>query len=122
MIRLVPPTKIELRPTETMGMGVFATQLIKMGEVLEDCHLIDLPTGDGLEVLPDFRFNYPARQDDWEYLVVPTGMGMVYNHSDMPNVIWNDHPTIQYVFRFIAIRDIQMGEQCFIHYGNAQYP
>ena len=122
MVRLQPATKLELRPTETMGMGVFANRLIKVGEVLEDCHLIDLPTNDGWDVLPDFRFNYPAREEDWEYLVIPTGFGMVYNHSETPNVVWNNHPTIPYVFRFTAVRDIQMGEQCFIYYGNVQFP
>jgi SET domain-containing protein len=123
MIRLTPPTKIEIRPTETMGFGVFANRLIRLGEVLEDTPLIYLPIDkSGPNLLPDYRFSYPARQDDWEYMCLASGMGSYYNHSDNPNVIWNDHPTQNGVFRFTALRDIQMGEQCFIYYGNVEFP
>jgi len=122
MIRLVPPTKIELRPTETMGMGVFANSLIKVGDVVEDCWTIDLPNDTEVDVLPDYRFHYPARALEYELLVLLTGMGMMYNHSDTPNVVWNNHPSIDYAFRFTAIRDIQIGEQCFIYYGNTEHP
>ena len=118
MIRLQPSNKLELRPTETMGIGVFANKLIRTGEVIEDCWTIDLPEN----VLSDYRFAYPARTTPAEFYVALTGMGMMYNHSNTPNVIWNEHPTIQYCFRFTAIRDIQMGEQCFIYYGDVQFP
>lgn len=114
MIRLQPATKLEIRPTETMGMGVFANKTIKVGEVLEDCWTIDLSE----DVLSDYRFAYPAKSSDADFYVVLTGMGMMYNHSNIPNVTWNEHPTLQYCFRFTAIRDIQMGEQCFIYYGD----
>ena len=123
MLKLTPPTKIEIRNTETMGLGVFAHTMIRIGEVLEDTPLVYLPIGqDGPDLLPDYRFSYPAREDNWEYMCMACGFGSIYNHSNNPNVIWNAHPTIANAFRFTALRDIQVGEQCFIYYGNVEYP
>jgi|SRR6056300_1139069 len=122
MIRLQPATKLELRPTETMGFGVFANKSIKVGEVVEDCWTIDLPSGTD-DILLDYKFGYPARTYPVDFFVALTGMGMMYNHSNTPNIIWNEHPSIQYCFRFTAVRDIQIGEQCFIYYGDdVQFP
>jgi len=122
MTKLTPCTKLELRLTETMGWGVFATELIKLGEVVEDCWTIDIPEYEGIDILPTHRFHYPAGEVDYEFLTIPTGMATMYNHSNTPNVVWGNHPTIDYAFRFRAIRDIQMGEQCFIYYGNVEFP
>lgn len=125
MVKLQPPKKIEVRPTPNMGMGVFATQPIKAGEVLEDCHLIPLPivkSQDDSIILPDYRFNWPAGVIDWIELVLPLGFGAIYNHSEEYNVIWEDHPSINKVFRYKAVRDIRRGEQCFVYYGNVYFP
>ena len=106
-----------------MGFGVFATDFIRGGEVVEDCNLLPLPIVESnMDILPDYRFNYPARQFDWEHLVVALGMGSMYNHSTTPNISWDNHPNIPFVFRYTATKDIYKGEQCFIYYGNIEYP
>ena len=123
MIELHAPTKLEIREAHKMGLGVFATDFINKGEVVEDCKVLPLPISEsGVDILPDYRFNYPARQQKWEHLVVALGMGSMYNHSDKPNIIWENHPTIPFVFRYVALKDIYKGEQCFIYYGNVQFP
>ena len=125
MVKLQPPKKVEVRPASDMGMGVFATQPIKAGEVIEDCHLLPLPILRGQTdstLLPDYRFNWPAGRIDWLELVLPLGMGAIYNHSNDYNVEWFDHPSIDKVFRYRAVKDIRRGEQCFVYYGNVEFP
>lgn len=37
---LIPPTKIAVRKSKVKGRGVFATQDLEEGEVIEECHFI----------------------------------------------------------------------------------
>ena len=125
MVKLQPPKKIEIRPSMGKGMGVFARESIKAGEVIEDCHLVFLPIQPyepSSTLLEDYRFNFPARQSNWTHQVLPLGMGAIYNHSNNFNVEWISHPTIPNVFRFRAVRDIRRGEECFTYYGNVEFP
>jgi hypothetical protein len=123
---LQPPRKIEIRNAPTMGFGVFANSFIKKGEVLEDCRLIELPISkeNGPDFLPDYRFNYPAGTSgsSWDSLVLATGMGSMYNHSNNFNVRWIDHPSIPLVFRYVATQDIKRNDQCYVYYGNVEFP
>jgi hypothetical protein len=41
-MNLLIPTKIEIKPSPGKGMGVFAIDVIEMGEVIEECHLVKL--------------------------------------------------------------------------------
>jgi|11BtaG_2_1085332.scaffolds.fasta_scaffold12000_1 hypothetical protein len=122
-MRLIPPHKLEVRVTANAGFGVFANTFIMEGEVLEECRLIKLPiTQNGPDILSDYRFNYPAGSVPWESLVIATGMGSLFNHSNNFNVKWIDHPTIPLVFRYVATRNILRNEQCYVYYGNDEFP
>ena len=120
MIKLVHPSKVEVRPSEGKGMGVFAKQFIRKGDPIEDCHLLFLPQNEGL--LDDYRFNWPAGQDDYDAQVIPLGFGAIYNHSNDNNISWMSHPDSNMFFRFYALRDIMPGEECCSYYGNTEFP
>jgi SET domain-containing protein len=110
-------TKIEIKPSPGKGMGVFAVEPIKSGEVIEECHLVKLPTKkwENSTLLMDYRFCYPMG-DNWEEYVLPLGYGCIYNHDNNNNAMWRNHPT-QRAFQFYALRDIEPGEEICTNYG-----
>lgn len=110
------PTKIEVKLSQGKGMGVFATQKILDGEIIETCYLLTIPKEGNL--LNDYRFLYPKRTLT-EY-VIPLGFGCIYNHSDSPNADWLDHPEYK-AFNFVAIKDIEIGEEICTYYGGDDY-
>ena len=67
----------------------------------------------------DYRFNYPT-QGEIEELVIPFGYGCIYNHSNDNNAIWKDHPYYK-AFQFIAVKDIEPGEEICTYYGGDSY-
>lgn len=118
---LVPPTKITVQQSPNKGLGVFATEDIYEGEVLEDCMLQHL--GGELSrsnAFTHYRFNHPKRVDSLKR-VLALGQGGVFNHDNNNNAYWIDHPQIKNVFRFIATRNISKGEEVCTSYGDADY-
>jgi SET domain-containing protein len=114
-------TKIEIKTSPGKGMGVFAVEPIKEGEVIEECHLIKLPTKkwETSSLLVDYRFCYPMGEN-WEDYVLPLGYGCIYNHNDNNNAMWRNHP-IYRAFQFYALRDIEPGEEICTNYGPGYY-
>ena len=114
-------TKIEIKTSPGKGMGVFAVEPIKEGEVIEECHLIKLPTKkwETSSLLVDYRFCYPMGEN-WEDYVLPLGYGCIYNHNDNNNAMWRNHPTYR-AFQFYALRDIEPGEEICTNYGPGYY-
>ena len=114
-------TKVEVKESPIHGMGVFAIEDIKAGEIIEECHLISLPFKPGEQsfFLYDYKFNYPAEGKVEEY-VLPLGNGCIYNHSDNNNAYWRNHPQYK-EFQFVAIKDIKVGEEICTYYGGDEY-
>lgn len=110
------PTKIEIKLSSGKGMGVFAIQKILQGEIIETCLLLAIPKNKDL--LTDYRFLYP-KNTLTEY-VIPLGYGCIYNHSNFPNADWLDHPEYR-AFNFVAIKDIEIGEEICTYYGGDDY-
>ena len=112
------PNKIEIKESPGKGMGVFSTDFIKKGEVIEECYIIKLPTKRweiSSTLLYDYRFCYP-QGENWTEYVIPLGYGCVYNHSDENNAMWRNHSTKR-GFEFYACRDIEIGEEICTNYG-----
>jgi hypothetical protein len=110
------PTKIEIKMSPGKGLGVFAKEKIQMGEIIETCPLISI-SKEG-DILPDHRFLYPKNTIE-EYVIV-LGYGSMYNHSNNPNADWKNHPEYK-AFNFIAIKDIEVGEEICTYYGGEGY-
>ena len=108
--------KIYVKEAPFKGMGVFAAQDIKEGELIEKCYLLKVTTDDkDLGPLHDYVFNYP-HTGKFKHLVLPLGAGCIYNHDDNPNAIWYDSKE-QLHFDYIALRDIKKDAEICTHYG-----
>jgi len=115
---------IEIKHTTEMGYGVYATRDFEKGELIERCYCIkicdlekDIPAD-----LKNYAFQYPPGQyERAQYYVLPSGYGFVYNHSDDNNAKWvlSKYPMF---FDYIAIKNINKGEQIFTNYGNYEFP
>lgn len=116
------PKKVEIRNSKGKGRGVFATESILAGEVIEVCPILVLPTNPMMDnfILIDYRFSYPCKpksemmSDELRY-VIPLGYGCIYNHSDQNNAIWRQHSEYE-ALEFYAIRDISKNEEICTRY------
>lgn len=116
-----PTNKIYVNKSPIHGNGVFASQPIKKGEVIEVCPVIDIEFKEGeiSDILINYRFNWPHGTKP-EKQVIPTGYGMIYNHSNTPNANW----TTKYsdnCFEFFAVKDIEIDEEICTYYGDESY-
>ena len=122
---ITPPKNIEIKKTQQKGWGVYATENIKKGQVIERCYCIyvsDLPSETNSALL-DYAFNYPKGMDvkDGAKHCIPLGYGCIYNHDNEPNAKW-DNCELEMFFDFIAIKDIKPGEEICTYYGKDYWP
>lgn len=118
-----PPTKIVVGKSAVHGLGVFATELIQPGELVERCPMVPL----------NFRSNYHKDTKLYDYLYLNgehsqeseqhgfimcmvLGYGMIYNHQDRPNANWKFNWVENYA-DLVAQRLIRKGEEIFTSYG-----
>jgi len=111
------PTKLKISKSEGRGWGVFASQNIKSGEVLEECVVYKVP----LAGTDNYSFQYKRGSMLKKEKRLSSGFGCMYNHSKDPNVEYLYHPTLVDVFIFRAKKDISIGEELFIYYGDGSY-
>jgi SET domain-containing protein len=100
---------------------VFALEKIYEGEIIEICPVIDMGLNkEPSHILIDYRFNWPQGLSEWEKQVVPAGYGMLYNHSNNPNVLWRSD-VVNNTFEFYAIKEINPNEEILTYYGSVEY-
>ena len=121
-MRINPPTKIYVESSPIHGLGVFASEDINEGEILEVCPVIDMGMrfGDTSHILIDYRFNWPQGGSPWDKQVVSTGFALLYNHSNTPNAAWRSNLENN-TFEFYSIKNIKAGEEVFVWYGDVSY-
>lgn len=118
---MIPPRKIYISNSEIHGLGIFALEKINEGEVIEVCPVIDMGLKrESSHILIDYRFNWPQGISEWEKQVIPTGYGMLYNHSDNPNALWRSD-LVNNTFEFYAVKEINPTEEILIYYGDVNY-
>lgn len=119
--KVYPPTKIYVDKSPIHGWGVFAKELIMPGEVFEECNVLTLPMEPGSvsNILMNYRFNWP-QGEVWVEQVCALGFGSLYNHSDTPNAYWKNNLDKK-TFEFIATKEILIGEEIFVWYGDDSY-
>ena len=119
-MNIVPPNKIRISNSSIHGLGVFATEIIYEGEIIEICPVIDMHlNGESTHILIDYRFNWP-QGNDCRVQVVSSGYGMLYNHNSDANALWRSNEENK-TFEFFAIKQINPNEEIFIYYGDVNY-
>ena len=75
-MKLKVPNKIEIKDSEIHGLGVFATERIEKGEIIEECHLITVPIDENTpeDLLIDYRFNWPQGRPNWREVLKAQGI------------------------------------------------
>lgn len=106
--------KIYVDDSPIHGRGVFCSEKIKAGEVIEECHFFLVPKDMEYPViLREHFFSWPKGSDE---LAVCLGYGSIFNHSDNQwNADWETDPT-KMRFIFYSTRDIEVGEEIFTNY------
>ena len=112
--------KIEVRMSSIDGYGVFAKEDIKKGEILEECHLIDvnLPRHPYVFMYPKGGNNLGGRHNGESIIVLPSGNGFIYNTSEDyigANATWI---TIYGLMTFVSIKDIKKDEEILTNFAN----
>jgi len=125
------PTKIDIRACP-WGYGVFATEKIEDGEVIEEAPLIILAlrTGDAKDQ-PKISALFPHTtpigcnceecKELGRRMVIASGYVQMYNHSDQENARMLQHKANKRIYVIEALKEINAGEQIFINYGSG-YP
>lgn len=122
MRKLLPSNKICLAPSQITkaGRGVFATQNIKKGQVIEVCPVILVPRKDVSNlkesILVNYYFYFGRSQKDKSRLAVALGYGSIYNHSYQPNATYIKKPT-EKVINFVALMNIRKGQEITVNYN-----
>ena len=119
--RINPPTKIYVDKSPVHGWGVFASQDIETGEIIEEVPVLELPINKGevTSLLIDYRFNWPQGVE-WDKQVVGLGFASLYNHSNDANAYWVSDLE-KNTFKFISNKKISSGDEIFIWYGDVNY-
>lgn len=115
--------KIVVGGSKVEGRGVFATDNIKEGELVERCPMVVMA----------HRMNYHKDPTIWSYMFTSTcpceeckrhgghflmvlGYGQIYNHQDNNNAQIKFFLKEQYA-DITALRDIKKGDEIFVSYG-----
>lgn len=111
-----PPTKIIVKDSPIHGLGVFCSEPIQAGEIIESCAFLKFPQSneEKIPVFQNYSFCWP-RSESWVNHAMVLGYGSFYNHSQFPSAQWY---TEEDKFVFYALKDINVGEEIFIDYAN----
>ncbi len=114
---LTPSTLIEVRRTGQKGRGVFARVSISEGTVIERAPVIVIPAIEIDENPYDTVLTRYCFQWGRDSVALVLGYGSLYNHSYRPNAYYRDRrPRVK---EYIALRDIQPGEEITINYNGS---
>ncbi len=109
-----PP--VQVKSSDIHRYGVFATHLIKQGEIIEECPILIFDNTNYSSKLDDYAFNWA----DENHCALALGYGSIYNHAEEPNA------KIQLDFKnelviFTALRPIFKGEEICIYYSEGWF-
>lgn len=94
------------------GFGVYAIEDIADNELIEECHVIEIPVDEVKgTVLMDYMFKISN-----DLYVLALGSGSNYNHRNQPNARW-EYDADKKLLKIVATRAIACGEEIYISYG-----
>ena len=109
--------KVAFGKSET-GLGVFARENIRDGELIEISPLIMVDEDAmAVDTLNDYVFTINKEENIYG---IALGYGSLYNHSDEPNADWAIDIENEQI-RFVAKGAIMAGEQISVSYGNSYW-
>lgn len=108
---------IEVRWTPHKGRGIFACTLIPEGTVIERAPVLVMPAAEVLATEDDTVLSHYLFEWGKNTVALALGYGSLYNHSYSPNARYEDGGRQQKLY--IAVRDIQPGEEVTINYNGS---
>ena len=107
---------VEIKATKKMGRGIFASQSIKKGEVIEIAPVIVLPEE---QALPLNFTDLSCYVFDWSKNRIALALGIIslVNHSSKKDNVDTKQNYKNNTIKLFAIKDIKKGEQLFLDYG-----
>lgn len=123
-VKLQRASGLTLVANTPKGRGIFAFERIPASTVIEVCPVLVLDPKDAgnhisKTMLDHYTYNWPWNGGTKTQVVV-LGLGSMFNHSTYAqNVTWTrDVPNECITYR--ALRDIEIGEELCISYGNGR--
>ena len=106
--------KLEVRKSSLQGYGVFTKEDIDEGELLEECHHIEIPDDVTVE---RYMFNWPRGDYEFEKYVLSLGYGCIYNGAvpGEENVNWKTDIEND-ILVFHAIKNIKKESELLLYY------
>jgi uncharacterized protein len=99
------------------GRGVFTSKVLKKGEIIEICHVIEINKKDHQMLVGNILENYTfVWNTQKKSAAIVLGFGSLYNHTKNHNADYIKKIK-QGVMVFKAIKDIKAGEEITIDYG-----
>lgn len=123
-VEIPQPKKIKVDKSKIHFRGIFALEDIESEELIERCPIVTLSNRIRYHNDPQL-YNYlytkkcsceECKKHGLLFLML-LGYGMLYNHQDDPNTIWNFRYN-ESVAEVIASRPIKKGEEIFVSYGD----
>ena len=100
------------------GRGVFCSENIKKGTLIEECPVIVCPPEDRTHIDKTFLYNYYFLwEDDHLSTAIALGFGSMYNHSYSPNAYYETFYEDQ-VIQFLALEDIPANTEITVNYNH----
>lgn len=108
---------VYIAPTKKMGRGVFTSEKIAAGTLVELAPVIVMTSGDRVHLdktlLHDYIFEWGQKLDQ---CAMALGLVAMYNHSYKANCQYGMYYKQQSI-SIVAVRDIAVGEELFINYN-----
>lgn len=110
------PNNLEVKYiNDDIGYGVFTNKEIKKGEIVEVCYCLSFTT------LTETSVNYSFKNKNGDLNFLALGYGSIYNHSYSPNIRWMLSETNNKIIIFIALTDINIGDELRFNYGKSYW-
>jgi SET domain-containing protein len=123
------PKKIVVRMSSPqMGLGVFATEDIEVGELIERCPMIQMTWRSKYHGDPQItKYLYSDKgcqcmtcKIHGHHMFMVLGYGMIYNHQDDPNTEWKFNYA-NLIGDVVARKPIKADKEIFVSYGSSYF-
>jgi len=119
---IVPPTKVylALSAIKGAGRGMFASETIEKGELIERCPVITIEKKEVPLIRDTLLRKYYFMEginEKSHRAAICLGFGSIYNHSYSPNATYKKYIHEGYI-DFIALRSIKKGEEICTNYNH----